>query len=159
MVFCTFVNAKLKQMKKIAVFPGSFDPFTIGHKYVLDLVLPLFDEIIVAIGVNSEKKTMFTEQERIEKIKNLYQNEPKISVESYSSLTVDFCKSHNAQYIVRGLRNTTDFEYEKSIAQMNKELAGIETLFLMTPPQYEHVSSSIVRELIKYGVDVSTYVP
>ncbi len=146
-------------MKKIAVFPGSFDPFTIGHKYVLDSFLPLFDEIVVAVGINSEKKGILTEPERIEIIKKLYQNEPKISIESYSTLTVDFCKSHNAQYIIRGLRNTTDFEYEKSIAQMNKELAGIETLFLMTPPQYEHVSSSIVRELMKYGADVSNYVP
>lgn len=147
------------KMKKNAVFPGSFDPFTIGHKYVLDSFLPLFDEIIVAVGVNSEKKGMSAELERIEKIKKLYKNESKISVESYSTLTVDFCKSHNAQYIIRGLRNTTDFEYEKSIAQMNKDLAGIETLFLMTPPQFEHVSSSIVRELMRYGADVAKYLP
>lgn len=159
MVFCTFVFANLMKMKKNAVFPGSFDPFTIGHKYVLDSFLPLFDEIIVAVGVNSEKKGMSAELERIEKIKKLYKNESKISVESYSTLTVDFCKSHNAQYIIRGLRNTTDFEYEKSIAQMNKDLAGIETLFLMTPPQFEHVSSSIVRELMRYGADVAKYLP
>lgn len=146
-------------MKKIAVFPGCFDPFTIGHKQVLDLALPLFDEIIVAVGVNIDKKSMFSESDRVEKIKNLYQGEPKVTVESYSTLTADLCKSHNAQYIIRGIRNASDFEYEKSIAQTNRDLTGIETIFLITSPEYEHISSSMVRELMKYGADVSKYLP
>lgn len=146
-------------MEKIAVFPGSFDPFTIGHKAVVDSALPIFDKIIIAIGVNAEKKNNEKLEKRVQVISDLFAGNPKISVETYSTLTVDFCKKNNAQFLVRGLRNTTDFEYEKSIAQTNKQLSGIETVFFVTPPEFEHISSSIVRELISYGADVSQFLP
>lgn len=146
-------------MEKIAVFPGSFDPFTIGHKSVLDSALPLFDKVVVAIGVNSEKKGFFPLEERVSAIAKLYAGNSKVEVATYSSLTVDFCKSKNARFIIRGLRNSADFEFEKCIAQTNKQLSGIETIFLMTPPEYSHVSSSVVRELLSYGVDVSAFLP
>lgn len=146
-------------MEKIAVFPGSFDPFTIGHKAVVDSALPIFDKIIIAIGVNAEKKNNEKLEKRVQVISDLFADNPKISVETYSTLTVDFCKKNNAQFLVRGLRNTTDFEYEKSIAQTNKQLSGIETVFFVTPPEFEHISSSIVRELISYGADVSQFLP
>lgn len=146
-------------MEKIAVFPGSFDPFTVGHKAILDMALPLFDKIIVAVGVNSSKKYFFNTPKRVRAIANLYAGNPKITVETYDSLTVDFCKKRNATVILRGLRNTTDFEYEKTMAQTNQALSGIETIFLMTPSEYEHVSSSIVRELLAYGADASKFLP
>jgi len=146
-------------MEKIAVFPGSFDPFTVGHKAILDMALPLFDKIIVAVGVNSAKKYFLDAQQRVRTIADLYAGNPKIAVETYDSLTVDFCKKRNATVILRGLRNTTDFEYEKTMAQTNRVLAGIETVFLMTPPEYEHISSSIVRELMAYGADASKFLP
>ena len=146
-------------MEKIAVFPGSFDPFTIGHKAVVDSALPIFDKIIIAIGVNAEKKNNEKLEKRVQVISDLFAGNPKISVETYSTLTVDFCKKNNAKFLVRGLRNTTDFEYEKSIAQTNKQLSGIETVFFVTPPEFEHISSSIVRELISYGADVSQFLP
>ncbi|MBR4497545.1 MAG: pantetheine-phosphate adenylyltransferase [Bacteroidales bacterium] len=146
-------------MEKIAVFPGSFDPFTIGHKAILDMALPLFDKIIVAVGVNSAKNYFLEAQQRVRAIADLYAGNPKIAVETYDSLTVDFCKKRNATAILRGLRNITDFEYEKTMAQTNRALAGIETVFLMTPPEYEHISSSIVRELLAYGADASKFLP
>lgn len=146
-------------MEKIAVFPGSFDPFTVGHKAILDMALPLFDKIIVAIGINATKRGFFSTEERKKYIYDVYAGNPKISVETYTSLTIDFCKKHNAQFILRGLRNTTDFQYEKSIAQMNRQLSGVETVFLITPPELGHVSSTIVRELLEYGADISEYVP
>lgn len=146
-------------MEKIAVFPGSFDPFTVGHKAILDMALPLFDKIIVAVGVNSAKKYCFDTPQRVRAIADMYSGNPKITVETYDSLTVDFCKQRNATVILRGLRNTSDFEYEKTMAQTNRSLAGIETVFLMTPPEYEHISSSIVRELLAYGADASKFLP
>ena len=146
-------------MEKIAVFPGSFDPFTVGHKAIIDMALPLFDKIIVAVGVNSAKKYFLDAPQRVRAIADLYAGNPKIAVETYNSLTVDFCKKRNATIILRGLRNTTDFEYEKTMAQTNRALAGIETVFLMTPPEYEHISSSIVRELMAYGADASKFLP
>lgn len=144
---------------KIAVFPGSFDPFTIGHKAVLDKALPLFDTIIIAIGQNAEKKNSSSLEERISAIKNVYKNNPKIEVLSYDSLTVEFCKTHKAQFIIRGLRNATDFQYEQPIAQTNLQISGIETIFFVTPPEYSHISSSIIRDLMKHGADVSTFLP
>lgn len=150
----------MEDTKRIAVFPGSFDPFTIGHKAILDMALPLFDSIIVAIGVNSEKKDFFPLEKRIRHISQVYANNPKVSVETYTSLTIDFCKQKHAKFILRGLRNTTDFQFEKSIAQMNRQLSpNIETVFLVTPPECGHVSSTIVRELIRYGTDISNYIP
>jgi len=150
----------METTNRIAVFPGSFDPFTIGHKAILDMALPLFDTIIIAIGVNSEKKDFFPIENRIAHIQSVYLNNPKIQIHTYTSLTIDFCKLHNANFILRGLRNTTDFQFEKSIAQMNRQISpNIETVFLVTPPELGHVSSTIVRELIKYGADISNYIP
>ena len=146
-------------MERIAVFPGSFDPFTIGHKAIVDKALPLFDKIIIAIGVNSEKNGFFTPEKRLNYISDIYKDNPRIEVKTYSSLTVEFCKENNAKFIVRGLRNTTDFQYEKTIAQMNRQMSGIETIFLVTPPECGHISSSVVRELLTYKADVSEFVP
>lgn len=146
--------------KRTAVFPGSFDPFTIGHKIVLDMGLPLFDELIIAVGINSNKKSFFDIQNRIAHIQSIYSHNPKVRVVSYSSLTIDVCKQYGAQFILRGLRNTTDFQFEKSIAQMNRQISPtIETIFLVPPPEFGHVSSTIVRELIQYGADISEFVP
>ena len=149
----------MNQQRKIAVFAGSFDPFTNGHKAVLDMALPLFDEVIVAIGHNAEKQGFMTVEQRIEYVKTLYRSNPQVRVAGYTSLTVDFCKQQGAQYLIRGLRNASDFQYEQPIAQTNKEIAGIETVFFVTPPEFSHISSSIVRELLSYGADVSKYVP
>ncbi|MCQ2959061.1 MAG: pantetheine-phosphate adenylyltransferase [Bacteroidales bacterium] len=146
-------------MERIAVFPGSFDPFTLGHKAVLDSALSLFDKVIVAIGVNSSKKSLFSVEERLAYISKLYSNNSNISVKTYNTLTVDLCREWNAKYIVRGLRSSADFKYEQPIAQTNRQIAGVETVFLMTPPEYSHISSSIVRELLSYGADVSAFVP
>lgn len=150
----------MSNCKRIAVFPGSFDPFTIGHLAILERALPLFDSIIIAIGVNSSKKSFFSVEKRIAHITDVFRDNPKISVDTYTSLTVDYCKQHDAQFILRGLRNTTDFQFEKSIAQMNRELLPeVETVFLVTPPEYGHVSSTIIRELLTYGADVSAFIP
>jgi len=124
------------------------------------MAIPLFDKIIVAIGVNSDKKGFFSIESRIQHIQDLYLDNPNIEITSYSCLTIELCKEVGAQFILRGLRNTTDFQFEKSIAQMNRQLSPhIETVFLVTPPEHGHVSSTIVRELIKYGADVSNYLP
>lgn len=147
-------------MKKTAIFPGSFDPFTIGHKSVVKRALPLFDKIIIAIGYNSAKKGFFTLENRMKIIKDVFVNEAKIVVNSYSGLTVDFCKSNNANFILRGLRTSIDFEYEKAIAQMNNFMKNeIETIFLLTEAVHTPVSSSIVREILRYGGDVSKFLP
>ena len=146
-------------MKK-AVFPGSFDPFTFGHKDVIDRALPLFDEIIIAIGVNSTKNSLFTPEQRELWIKETYKNVSKIKVVAYQGLTVDLCRELGAGFILRGLRNSMDFEYESAIARMNQDmLAGVETVFLITSPQYTAISSTIVREIYKNKGDVSKFVP
>jgi pantetheine-phosphate adenylyltransferase len=147
-------------MKRTAVFPGSFDPVTKGHESVIRRAIPLFDEIIVAIGKNSTKASMFTLEQRMEWISKCFKDENKIRVVAYDGLTVDFCKKENAAFILRGLRSGIDFEYEKSIAQMNKGLnPGIETVFLMTDPEYAAVQSTIIREIIKNGGDYRAFVP
>ncbi len=146
-------------MKRIALFPGTFDPFTIGHESIVRRGLELVDEIIIAIGINDKKLTYFTLEKRMEAIQNLYADEPRIRVVSYDSLTVDFADEVGAQFIMRGIRTVNDFEYEKSIADVNRKLTGIETFLLFTEPEHTHISSSIVRELLRYGKDISLFVP
>ena len=131
-----------------AIFPGSFDPFTLGHLDILKRSLLLFDEITVGVGKNINKKTMFSEEKRISFIEQYFKDEPKIKVESYDGLTMDFCKKIGANFIVRGIRNNVDFEFEKAIARTNKKLSKIETVFLLTSAKTSFISSSIVRELI-----------
>ena len=142
-----------------AIFPGSFDPFTLGHLDVLKRSLSLFDEITVGIGKNDKKKTMFSEQQRIEFIKKCFINESKIKVESYEGLTIDFCKKIGAKFIVRGIRNNGDFEFEKAIARTNRKLSKIETIFLLTSAKTSFISSSIVRELIVNNGNYKLLVP
>ena len=147
-------------MTRIAIFPGSFSPFTVGHQSVVDRALPLFDKIIISIGINSEKNQYFSIEERLQWIKDVYGNNPKIEIKFYEGLTVDFCKKENANYILRGLRNSHDFKFEKGIAQMNKDLnKEVETIFIITPPEISHISSSIIRDIIKNGGDVSQFLP
>ena len=145
-------------MKK-AVFPGSFDPITLGHVDIINRALPLFDEIIIAIGTNAAKKYMFRLEERISFIKKTFKNKPKISVTSYQGLTIHFCKENNIDFILRGLRNPADFEFEKAIAQTNRKLAGIETVFLLTGADTSFISSSIVRDILRHNGDISSLVP
>ena len=147
-------------MSKIAIFPGSFSPFTIGHQSIIDKALPLFNKIIIAIGINSEKNQYFSIEERMQWIKDVYDNNPKIEVKFYEGLTIDFCKKENANFILRGLRDSHDFKFEKNIAQMNNDLNNeIETIFLITPPEISHISSTIIRDIIKNGGDVSKFIP
>ena len=145
-------------MKK-AVFPGSFDPLTLGHCDIINKSLGLFDEIVLAIGVNSTKENMFSVDQRKKFINDEFVNEEKIKILTYDGLTVDFCKSINADFIVRGLRNPADFEFEKTIAQTNKKLTGIETVFFLTSPETAYISSSIVREIITNKGEYTKLVP
>lgn len=145
---------------KTAVFPGSFDPITNGHCDIIARALPLFDKIIIAIGRNSDKNYMFSLEERIAFVKETYKDEPKIEVTSYGGMTVDFCQSIGATFMLRGLRNPSDFEFEKAIAQTNRRLCpNIETVFLLTSSGYSFISSSIVREILTYDGDVSKLTP
>lgn len=145
---------------KIAVFPGSFDPITLGHESIMRRALPLFDKIIVAIGVNAEKSGYFPIEKRLDWIRQTFSDLPTVSVESYNGLTVDFCKRMNADYIIRGLRTSADFEFERSVAQVNlKLIPEIETVFLLTLPEYVMVTSSIVREVHKHGGDIGQFIP
>lgn len=146
-------------MKKIAIFPGTFDPFTIGHHSLVKRSLELVDEIVIAIGKNDAKKSYFSLEERIEMIRSLYKNDSRISVHAYDSLTVDFAREVGATFIVRGIRSVNDFEYEKTIADMNRKISGIETFVLFTEPELTHISSTIVRELLRFGYDVGQFVP
>lgn len=145
-------------MKK-AVFPGSFDPLTLGHKDIIDRALPLFDEIIIAIGTNSSKKYMFTLEQRIAFIKKTYNGVAKIKVDTYKGLTIDYCKKVNSDFILRGLRNPADFEFEKAIAHTNRKMSKIETVFLLTSADTSYISSSIVRDILQNKGDVSLLVP
>ena len=145
--------------KRIAIFPGSFDPFTIGHYSIVERALPLFDKIIIAIGINQTKKSFMTEAERVESIKAIYKGNDKVEVLAYNNLTTDLANEHNAKFIVRGVRLIQDFEYEKNLAEVNRDLTGIETILLYTLPEYGHISSSIVRELVSYGKDVTSLLP
>ena len=145
-------------MKK-AIFPGSFDPITLGHYDIINRSLPLFDEIIIAIGINADKKYMFDLEIRKKFIQDAFANEPKISVISYEGLTIDLCKKLDAELILRGLRNPADFEFEKAIAHTNRRLSKIETVFLLTAAQTSFISSSIVRDVIRNGGDYKVLVP
>ncbi len=142
-----------------AIFPGSFDPITLGHVDIINRALPLFDEIIIAIGVNHDKSYMFTLEERIQFIKETYKNEPKIKVDTYSGLTTDYCIKMKVEFILRGLRNPADFEFEKAIAQTNRKLSNVETVFLLTSADTSFISSSIVRDVHRNGGDISGFVP
>jgi pantetheine-phosphate adenylyltransferase len=147
-------------MKKIAVFPGSFDPFTIGHEAIVRRALNLFDEVIIAVGANALKKSFYLLETRETMIKKVFQHEPKIKVDHYEGLTVDYCKKIGAGYIIRGLRTSADFEFERAIAQVNKVMApGVESVFLLTVPEHSHINSSIVRDIIKNGGDASPFLP
>ena len=144
---------------RTAIFPGTFDPFTIGHDALVRRALDIVDELYIAIGINTEKRTMLSLEERIERIIALYGNEPRIHVVSYEGLTTDFAQSVGAKFIIRGVRNTIDFEYEKNIADINRMLTGIDTLLLISEPQHAAISSSMVRELAHFGKDISKYLP
>jgi pantetheine-phosphate adenylyltransferase len=147
-------------MNKIAVFPGSFDPFTNGHKNIVDRCIPLFDKIVVAIGVNTTKSHLFSVEQRVEAIRKTFVNSENVRVETFRGLTAEYCRSIGARWIVRGLRNSIDFEYEQSIASMNKALnPEIETIFLFTDPALQPISSTIVREIHRSGGDISQFVP
>tara|TARA_B100000427_G_scaffold275488_1_gene244040 strand:- start:460 stop:918 length:459 start_codon:yes stop_codon:yes gene_type:complete len=147
-------------MTRIAIFPGSFSPFTNGHKSIVDRAMPMFEKIIIAIGINSKKDQYFSIEERIQWIKDIYKGNSKIEVKFYEGLTIDMCEKENANYILRGLRDSHDFKFEKNIAQTNKSLnPNIETIFLVSHPQVSHISSTIIRDIIKNGGDVSKFIP
>jgi pantetheine-phosphate adenylyltransferase len=142
-----------------AIFPGSFDPITLGHQDIINRALPLFDEILIAIGINADKKYMFSLEDRKRFIEKTFQNEPKISVITYEGLTIDLCHKINANFILRGLRNPADFEFEKAIAHTNRRLSKIETVFLLTAAKTSYISSSIVRDVIRNHGEYELLVP
>lgn len=144
---------------KRAIFPGSFDPFTIGHYSIVQRGLSFFDEIVIGIGINNTKKTYFSIEKRLEMIRQAFDNEPRIKVAAYNSLTVDFALEVNADFILRGLRSVADFEYERTIADANRKLTGVETVILFTESEYSYISSTVARELINFGKDISTFLP
>lgn len=144
---------------RIAIFPGSFDPFTRGHESLLKRALPLFDRIVIGVGVNAEKQNTLSVEKRIEALSRLYQDNEKVQVEAYSCLTIDFAHRHGAQFILRGVRSVKDYEYELSIADTNRRLSGIETVFLFTEPEWAFLSSSLVKELKHYGKDITPFIP
>jgi pantetheine-phosphate adenylyltransferase len=147
-------------MKRIALFPGTFDPITVGHVNVLQRAIPLFDEIVIGIGNNSSKSTLFPLEQREKWIKEIFKDVATVKVASYEGLTVDFCKTIHANYILRGLRSMSDFDYEKNIAQMNKLVnENVESVFLMCDPAYTPISSSVVRDLIRNGGNAAPYLP
>jgi len=146
--------------KKVALFPGSFDPITLGHLDIIERALPLFDEIRIAVGTNSAKKYLFSLEQRSSWIKQTFENEPKINIVTYEGLTVDFAQKQGVNFLLRGLRNPADFEFEKAIAQANRELVpNLETVFLLTSARYAYISSSIVREVYNHNGDYSRFVP
>lgn len=147
-------------MERIAVFPGSFDPFTTGHESIVRRVLPLFDKIIVAIGVNSHKQYYFPLEKRKQWIEHTFKGTPQVVTDSFTGLTIDYCHKVGAKFIVRGLRTTTDLEFEKAIAQMNKSMADdIETLFILPTPELSAINSTIIRDIVRNGGDASRFVP
>ncbi|MDD3195842.1 MAG: pantetheine-phosphate adenylyltransferase [Paludibacter sp.] len=144
---------------KRAIFPGSFDPFTIGHYSIVRRGLSIFDEIVIGIGHNQSKKTLFSAEKRLEIIRSAFADEPRVKVLIYSSLTIDFAHEVEADFILRGLRTVADFEYERTIGDTNRILSGVETVILFTEAAYAHISSTVARELISYGKDISGFLP
>jgi pantetheine-phosphate adenylyltransferase len=145
---------------KIAVFPGSFDPITVGHQSIIKRAIPLFDKIIVAVGINSTKQSMYSVEQRMDWIRKSFAGDAKIHVQSFEGLTIDFCHQQGAKYILRGLRTSADFEFERGIGQVNKLLdADIETIFMLTSTRHTPISSSVVRDVIKHKGDISQLVP
>ena len=142
-----------------AIFPGTFDPFTIGHYSVVKRALTFMDEIVIGIGINENKNTYFPTEKRVAMIEELYRENPRVSVRSYNGLTVDFAKEAGARFIVRGIRTVKDFEYEETIADINRKLSGVETILLFTEPELTCVSSTIVRELLTFHKDISQFIP
>ncbi len=145
--------------RPIAVFPGTFDPITVGHVSIVERAMPLFERIIIGMGVNTTKRTMFEQEQRLAWIRSAFKAHPNVDVVAFEGLTVELCKRVGARFIIRGLRNSTDHGYERSIALMNRQLAGVETIFLPSAPEHAHISSTIVRELISNKADVSALVP
>ena len=144
---------------KRAIFPGTFDPFTVGHFSVVKRALTFMDELVIGIGINEGKRTWFPVEKRVEMVRRLYENEPRVRVEAYEDLTIDFAQRMEAQFIVRGIRTVKAFEYEETIADINRQLSGIETILLFTEPELTSVSSSTVRELLSFGKDISHFIP
>ena len=144
---------------KTAIFPGSFDPFTIGHAAIVERGLSLFDRIVIGVGKNESKRSLYTAEERVRAISELYADNPQVKVVGYDDLTIDLARREGAQFILRGIRSVKDFEYERDIANINERLAGIETVLLITDPQHASISSSVVRELIAFGKDVTEFLP
>ncbi|MCR5569985.1 MAG: pantetheine-phosphate adenylyltransferase [Paludibacteraceae bacterium] len=152
-------NNKLQPNERIAVFPGSFDPFTIGHYSIVNRALAFVDKIVVAIGVNGAKHTLFDLNTRKNIIHEAFANEPRVIVDSYDQLTVDYAKEVGASIILRGIRSIQDFEYEKTIADANRQISGIDTILLFTEPQHSFISSTVVRDVFRYGKDVAPFMP
>jgi len=144
---------------KTAIFPGSFDPFTVGHEDVVRRGLSLFDQIIIAVGYNSNKKDFFPLEDRMNWIRDVFVNNDRVSVEKYEGLTVEFAKEVGCTHILRGIRTAADFEYERAIAQVNKAMSGIDSVFLLTTPEHTPVNSSIVRDIVKHGGDAGQFLP
>ncbi len=147
-------------MDKIAVFPGSFDPFTVGHESIVKRALPLFDRVVIAVGENAEKKNLFSIEARMKMISKVFEGESRVEITRYSGLTIEFCRRHGARYILRGLRTAADFEYERAMGHMNWKMAPeIDTVFLLTSTEHTPINSTIVRDIIKNGGDASIFVP
>ncbi len=147
-------------MERIAIFPGSFDPFTIGHESIVRRAIPLFDKVVIMIGYNANKKSFFPIEKRVKWINQVFENEDRIKVQLHEGLTVDFCKEVGAQYILRGIRTSSDFEYERAIAQVNKKMhPEIESVFLLTLPEHTPVHATIIRDIVSHGGDASIFLP
>lgn len=146
-------------MERIAIFPGSFDPFTKGHESLLRRGLTLFDRIVIGVGINQNKQALQSTEQRIEAMRKLFADDPRIQVEGYSDLTVDFARRHHARFILRGIRSVKDYEYEMNVADLNRRLSGVETVILFTEPELAFISSTIVKELKHFGKDISPYIP
>ena len=144
---------------KRAIFPGSFDPFTIGHYSIVQRGLAIFDEIVIGVGINQTKQTFYSVEKRIDIIRQAFAGEKRVSVFEYNSLTVDFAKKVGASFILRGLRSVGDFEYERTVADANRKLSGIETVILFTEAEYSYISSTVARDLLRYGKDISAFLP